>query len=110
MAAWDELFGERQRRVAKEVTGLAEPAPGVTVTFTAGRFAIDGPGAFQSPLSFNKGKSGILLQEVSGGKEVPVALIPIGASMMNRVRAAGALACPESRLALASFSENIEQW
>ncbi len=91
MAAWDELFETRKWRVMKEVTGSREVAPGVTVTFTAGRFAIDGPGAFQSPLSFNKGKGGVLLQEVASGKDVPGSLITIGTAMLNRVKAAGAL-------------------
>jgi hypothetical protein len=62
---WDELFYERRWRVGEEYTGAVRDG-GVTVTFDRGRFSIEG-GAYQSPLSTNRGRHGVLLIETDAG-------------------------------------------
>lgn|GEM_PF-3345667 len=76
---WEELFAGRKWRVGEEYTGLAvlgrdgswqgdrapvgPASPGqVSISFDRGRFTITG-GAYQSPLSTNKGLHGIILVE-----------------------------------------------
>lgn len=96
MTAWDEHFKNRKWRVLKEADGrvLCRAPEGDTpayAVFKAGHFELEGNGVFQSPLSFNKGKSGVLLQEVRDGADVPFSVIPVGRKIFPRVRAAGAL-------------------
>lgn len=89
-SSWDEYFLSRKWRVLAEADGLREVG-GVPVIFKAGHFEVGGEGVFQSPLSFNKGRRGVLLQEVADGADVPCSVIPIGEKILPRVRAAGAL-------------------
>lgn len=94
MSAWDELFGSRKWRVAREVTGVVSwPSPGdpINVYFKAGHFEIEGPGVFQSPLSSNKGKRGVLLREVADSQDVPGSYLWVGEKVVLRIREAGAL-------------------
>lgn len=90
---WKEHFGNgRKWRVLTEATGTvtADPVRGVKVVYRRGHFKIEGPGVFQSPLSFNKGKGGVLLQEVRGGADVPGSCVPVGEKILPRVKAEGA--------------------
>lgn len=58
---WEEYFGGGRRwRVAAEYTGTS---PG-GVVFRRGRFELPPNQAYESPLSANRGRRGVLLQEV----------------------------------------------
>ena len=97
MTAWDEFFGSRAWRIAEEVNGVVEvsPAAGVSVSFSRGRFAVAGPGAFQSPFSPNKGRRGVLLQEVDAAhreRDIPGSYVVVGDTLLSRARHSGALA------------------
>jgi hypothetical protein len=87
VSAREEYFaGDRAWRVLEEVTGVAEEPGGVTVTFARGQFTIVN-GVFQSPLSHNRGRRGVVLQEVTPGSEG--AIIAVGDAACARARAAG---------------------
>lgn len=91
---WEELFGAgRKWRVAEEVSGdVTTPArrgrPAVTVKFTRGLFAVAAPGAYQSPLSTNLGRNGVLLQETddSGASDIPGSRMAVGAPAVRKAR------------------------
>lgn len=101
MTAWDEHFKNRRWRVLAEADGRVTcgtfGAPGalgenpVCAVFKKGHFEFEGDGVFQSPLSFNKGRRGVLLQEVADGADVPGSVIPVGEKALPRIKAAGAL-------------------
>lgn len=90
---WDELFKGRTWRVLTEATGTVttDPVAGTRVIFRRGHFEIEGPGVFQSPLSANKGKRGVLLQETRDGEDVAGSRIPVGEKILPRARVAHAL-------------------
>lgn len=91
---WEELFGGgRKWRVAEEVTGTVtipkrRGTPEVVITFTRGYFAVAAPGAFQSPLSTNKGRAGVLLQETddSGTLDYPGERMAVGVPAVKKAR------------------------
>lgn len=66
---WDEYFGGgRHWRLATEYTGTS---PG-GVEFRKGRFELPVGKVYESPLSANRGRRGVLLQEVNAqGKDIP---------------------------------------
>lgn len=94
---WEELFGGRKWRVAEEVTGVVH-ADGfhdgalmqgsIRVTFASGRFEIEPPGAYQSILSTNQGRRGVLLQETdaSGATDIPGSRIAVGYIALGKAR------------------------
>lgn len=92
---WEELFGGgRKWRVAEEVTGThttraVRGRPAVTVVFNRGHFTVAAPGAFQSPLSTNLGRNGVLLVETSadGSLDLPGSRLAVGAPAVKRARA-----------------------
>lgn len=92
MSAFTDLFGGRTWRVLAEADGTVATPGGIRVEFRRGHFEVAPPGAYQSPLSANKGRRGVLLQETSGGRDVPGSRVPVGEKILPRVRAAGALA------------------
>lgn len=95
MTAWEEFFGDRAWRIAEEVNGVVEvdPSAGVSVSFSRGRFAVSGTGVFQSPFSSNKGKRGVLLQELDTSRErdIPGSYVVVGDTLLSRARSSGAL-------------------
>jgi hypothetical protein len=89
----EELFGGgRKWRVFTEATGEVTTPEGVTVTFDKGHFEIARPGVFQSPISFNVGRRGVLLQEVLAGVDVHGSQAAVGEKVAVQARADGALA------------------
>lgn len=88
--SWDEYFGKRTWRVATEVTAVDAVGPQTTVTFSKGRFAIDG-GVFHSPLSSARGTRGVLLQETSGGKDIEGSRVAVGIVVFRKARREGAV-------------------
>lgn len=60
-----EWFEGRRWRVMDEADGQREVpgSPGITATYRAGHFKIEGPGKFQTPLG-HSGKNGILVAEI----------------------------------------------
>ena len=88
---WDEYFGTRFWRVATEVSGTDESG-GAKIVFDKGRFGIwphaGLTGVFQSPLSTNKGRRGVLLQEVDGeGRDIEGSVLPVGDRAFKRAQA-----------------------
>jgi len=86
--AWDELFGGgRKWRVAEELTGVLTEA-GYTVTFKRGWFELPVGAAYQSLLSTNLGRRGLVLQETDarGVSDVPGSRIAVGAGSVRRAR------------------------
>lgn len=90
---WEELFRGRKWRVAEEVTGTVtiprrRGQPEVIVTFNRGHFAVTAPGAFQSPLSTNKGRTGVLLVETDadGVADLPGTRMAVGAPAVKKAR------------------------
>lgn len=90
---WEELFRGRKWRVAEEVSGTVtvpkrRGQPEITITFRRGSFTVSAPGAFQSPLSTNKGLSGVLLQETddSGSVDYPGTRMAVGAPAVRKAR------------------------
>jgi hypothetical protein len=91
---WEELFGGGRRwRVAEEVSGTVtiprrRGQPAVTITFTRGNFTVAAPGAYQSPLSTNKGRTGVLLVETddAGAADYPGTRMAVGAPAVKRAR------------------------
>lgn len=65
----------------------AEEEPLIRATFRHGRFTVDSPGAFSSPLSGNPGRHGILLQEVDAdGVDIPGSRYPFGVPVVKDAR------------------------
>lgn len=91
---WEELFGGGRRwRVAEEVTGThvtraRRGVPAVTITFARGLFTVAAPGAYLSPLSTNRGRNGVLLQEtdVTGSADIPGSRLAVGAPAVSKAR------------------------
>ena len=64
---WDEYFSDRRWRIAAEYTGTS---PG-GVDFRKGRFELPVGQVYESPLSANRGRRGVLLQEVDAdGRDI----------------------------------------
>jgi hypothetical protein len=93
MAEW---FEGRRWRVVK-ISGLAtipqkavegeEDAADILVRFKGGKFTVNPPGAFKSPLSGNPGLHGVLLQEVDAeGNDIPGAQYPFGEAAVKDAR------------------------
>jgi hypothetical protein len=84
---WEELFRNRSWRVAEELTGEIEDQ-GIKVTFKRGTFIIDAPGAFASPVSTNRGRAGIVLQEMTAmdGQDIPGSRMAFGVKAVERAR------------------------
>lgn len=90
-ATFDDVFGKRRWRVLTELSGETS-VNGSVVTFSKGHFTVGEGGCFQSPISPNKGKSGVALQEITpDGQDIPGSIIPVGERVLPRIRAAGAL-------------------
>lgn len=90
---WEELFRGRRWRVAEEVSGTVtipkrRGIPEVVITFSRGNFTVAAPGAFQSPLSTNKGRAGVLLVETddSGSRDFPGTRMAVGAPAVRKAR------------------------
>lgn len=94
---WDEFFGTRKWRVAEELTGTVHAdgfhagemvQPSIRVTFAKGCFEIEPPGAFQSILSTNQGRRGVVLQETdeSGAHDIPGSRIALGYIALDKAR------------------------
>jgi hypothetical protein len=94
---WDEFFADRKWRVAEELTGDVHAdgfhagevvQPGIRVTFRKGCFEIEAPGAFQSILSTNQGRRGVVLQETdgSGAQDIPGSRIALGYIALDKAR------------------------
>jgi hypothetical protein len=65
---WEEYFSARHWRVAAEYTGTS---PG-GVEFRKGKFELPLGQVYDSPLSANRGRRGVLLQEVNAdGNDIP---------------------------------------
>jgi hypothetical protein len=89
--SWDEYFGKRTWRVATEVTAVDAVGPQTTVTFSKGRFSIDG-GVFHSPLSSARGTRGILLQETApDGSDIAGSRVAVGVVVYRKARREGAV-------------------
>jgi hypothetical protein len=88
---WEALFSGRKWRVAEELTGtVAVPGQqGVSVIFQRGRFEVNAPGAFQSPLSTNLGRRGVVLKETDaeGKTDLPGSRITVGAAALKKAAA-----------------------
>lgn len=83
---WAEYFAARKWRVAEEVSGNTR-VNGVKVYFAKGRFTVEAPGAFRSPVSGNPGRIGVLLQEVGeDGADIADSLVPFGKPAVERAR------------------------
>lgn len=85
---WEELFGGgRKWRVAEEVSGEVTEA-GWTVRFDRGRFETPPGAAYQSLLSTNLGRRGVVLQETdaAGAVDVPGSRIAVGEAAVSRAR------------------------
>jgi hypothetical protein len=94
---WDELFGGgRKWRVAEEVSGTqlsrgdrdGAVVRDIPVTFTRGRFELPEGAAYQSLLSTNRGRRGVLLVETSpdGSSDVPGSRIAVGEAALLKAR------------------------
>ena len=94
---WEELFAERRWRVAAELTGIVHAdghhegkvlVAGAPVTFDKGAFELPAGCAYQSVLSTNKARRGIMLQETSqaGDEDIPGSRIALGAPAVKRAR------------------------
>lgn len=90
---WEELFRGRKWRVAEEVSGEVtipkrRGQPEIVITFRRGNFTVAAPGAFQSPLSTNKGRAGVLLVETdsSGSVDYPGTRMAVGAPAVRKAR------------------------
>lgn len=90
---WAELFSGRKWRVLEEASGqvtrVASGGSAVTVTFWRGAFTVSPPGSFCSPLSTNKGRRGLVLQETdqAGSGDIPGSRIVVGEPAVKRARA-----------------------
>lgn len=88
----DEWFSGRRWRVVTEADGdgfvsLENGGGHVPVRFDKGRFAVEPPGAFRSPLSGNPGRRGVLLQEVdAGGRDIPGSRFAFGEAAVSQAR------------------------
>lgn len=81
----DEWFGTRRWRVFTEADG-PDDGSGYAIAFKKGRFRIEPPGAFTSPLG-NTGRNGVMLQEVdAAGQDVPDSLHAFGESVVTKAR------------------------
>ena len=95
---WGTLFGGRKWRVAEELTGRvtvralmndgSKRRPTVTVEFRRGEFELPAGFAYQSPLSTNFARRGVVLQETdaAGALDVPGSRIAIGAVAVEQAR------------------------
>jgi hypothetical protein len=95
---WDTLFAGRKWRVAEEMTGtVSYPVPGpdkrrrgevVAVVFSRGEFELPPGTAYQSPLSTNLGRRGVLLQETDaeGAADVLGSRLAVGRASVSRAR------------------------
>jgi hypothetical protein len=93
---WEELFGGGRRwRVCEELTGRVAAdgfldgklVPGLLVVFERGTFECPA-GAYQSVLSTNKAKRGVVLQETTpdGSADIPFSRVAVGAPAVQRAR------------------------
>jgi hypothetical protein len=87
---WETLFRDRKWRVAEEFTGTVR-APGyrgIKVTFARGRFELPPGVAFQSPVSTNMGRRGVLLVETSadGSSDLPGSRLTLGEAAVKKAR------------------------
>lgn len=93
---WEELFGGGRRwRVCEELTGRVaadgvlggKVVPGLAVIFDRGTFECPG-GAYQSVLSTNKARRGVVLQETNadGSADIPFSRVAVGVPAMQRAR------------------------
>jgi hypothetical protein len=89
---WDEYFKGRHWRVAEELTGTVKikvkGGAYIPVTFNRGAFRVAAPGAFVSPLSTNKGRTGMVLQETdaTGVTDIPGGRVAFGAPAVQKAR------------------------
>ena len=89
---WAELFRGRKWRVLEEATGqvrrTASGGSPVTITYHRGVFTFSPPGSYSSPLSTNKGRRGLVLQETdaAGTDDIPGSRIVVGEPAVKRAR------------------------
>jgi hypothetical protein len=83
---WQLWFGTRRWRVVDVSGTLTEQ--GCEVTFDHGSFTIAAPGAFQSVMSNNMGRTGVLVQEIDPvtGAVIDDALVAFGHSIIEQAR------------------------
>jgi hypothetical protein len=81
----DEWFSTRRWRVFTEADGT-DTESGHAVTFRKGKFRVEPPGAFTSPLG-NTGRNGVMLQEVGAeGRDIAGSLHAFGESVVTKAR------------------------
>lgn len=86
---WDKWFAGRKWRIAKEISGTTKVTRNnVTVKFRNGKFELAAPGVYVSPLSQNKARRGVLLQEVDvfSLQDIPGSLYPFGEPVVAEAR------------------------
>lgn len=90
MSSLADWFATRRWRVYAEADGdgtiAAANGDDIAVHFKKGRFWVESPGAFTSPLG-NAGRNGVILQEVdAAGNDIPGSQAAFGSSVVARAR------------------------